>query len=333
VRRGRRRGAGERAAGGRRKKGFCISYTPRRSSRARSLRKPLHGERRRFSALGRDTRCTPPTNSSLIIFVELQGKLAADGSNAQDRCEDLLTSTFFGAIRYLPAHEGLLPILNAARRVSLENGNLATARQTSWIPSEQVASFDIDFWPHVGEKAEPDLLVRLLDPTGLLVHLITIEVNLWSPKSGRPQVEVADADDGNPDALVAGCGQDQLVKYWQRICPLRGDTPASLIYLTAHVSPPERDLRESLESCPERIGRTNDLFHHPRAHPPCPPAVLPLGPAPGVGPPSAARPRRVCPRAPHTPRSPSPATPALSGVALRTCLVSDDILDHQRSPL
>jgi hypothetical protein len=81
----------------------------------------------------------------------------------------------------------------------------------------------------------------------------------------------------------------------------------------------------------ESIGNANGLFHHPRAHPPRPPAVLPLGPAPGVGPPAQrARPRRVCPRAPRAPGSHSPATPVLSGLALRTCLVLGERLQALR---
>src|SRR5262249_11892109 len=50
-----------------------------------------------------------------------------------------------------------------------------------------------------------------------------------------------------------------------------------------------------------------------------PPAVLPLRPAPGISPP-AQRARRVCPREPRASESHAPATLALSGFALRTCL-------------
>jgi hypothetical protein len=78
-------------------------------------------------------------------------------------------------------------------------------------------------------------------------------------------------------------------------------------------------------------GNSNGLFHHPRAHPPCPPAVLPLAPAPGVGPPAQRRrPYQVCPRARRAPGSHSPATPALSGLALWTCLVLGERLQALR---
>jgi hypothetical protein len=69
------------------------------------------------------------------------------------------------------------------------------------------------------------------------------------------------------------------------------------------------------------IGNSNDLFHHPRAHHRAPQPSSRWGPRLGAAlPPSATRPRRVCPRALHAPGSHAPATPALSGLALRTCL-------------
>jgi hypothetical protein len=57
---------------------------------------------------------------------------------------------------------------------------------------------------------------------------------------------------------------------------------------------------------PGRIGNSNSLFHHLRAHPPCLPAVLPLGPAlPGAPPP------------PHPRSAASPCGPAWCG--MRDC--------------
>jgi hypothetical protein len=62
-------------------------------------------------------------------------------------------------------------------------------------------------------------------------------------------------------------------------------------------------------------------FSTTRARTPRAPSHPPAGPALGAArPPSAARSRRVYPRGPRAPESHAPAPPALSGVALQTCL-------------
>lgn len=52
-----------------------------------------------------------------MLFAERHGKLGRDGSLAHDRAEDLLTSTAFQLLRYLPPHDGLFAVLNRVRAV------------------------------------------------------------------------------------------------------------------------------------------------------------------------------------------------------------------------
>ena len=48
-----------------------------------------------------------------MIFAELHGKLGTDYSLAHERAEDLLTSSAFQLLRYLPPQRGLVALLRA----------------------------------------------------------------------------------------------------------------------------------------------------------------------------------------------------------------------------
>jgi len=190
-----------------------------------------------------------------MIFAEIHGKLGADGSRAHERSEDLLTSTVFGLLRYLPPRDGLVAVLMKSRRVSSEAGAIRTSPSDSWLALDQVSSVEVDFWPSGLENAEPDLLIRLLDSHSTVAHLIALEVKLWSPKSGT----VSKDDDASKDGEVEGSSllpdRDQLVKYWRRLQRIAGNATPTVVYLTPHPSPPEADLRDSLAICPSmRLG-------------------------------------------------------------------------------
>lgn len=183
-----------------------------------------------------------------MIFAELRGKLGPNAANADDRSEDLLTSTVFGLLRYISPNEGLLAILRKAKRLELCGNSLAALHREAWLDTPRVDSFNIEFWPTIGERSEPDILIRLKDSAGVLVHLILIEVKLWSPKSGGP-VETDDDTEEGARQIVGD--SDQLVKYWRGLQRIKGDAAASLVYLTPHITPPFSELKESIELCPE----------------------------------------------------------------------------------
>ncbi|HUX02753.1 MAG TPA: hypothetical protein VMY35_17460, partial [Phycisphaerae bacterium] len=50
-----------------------------------------------------------------MIEADLRGKLGRDASLAHDRAEDLLTSTVFGVLRYIPERTGVFPALMRSR--------------------------------------------------------------------------------------------------------------------------------------------------------------------------------------------------------------------------
>jgi hypothetical protein len=180
-----------------------------------------------------------------MIFAELHGKLGADYSRAHERAEDLLTSTVFGLLRYLPPADGLLAVLRRARPVRVSGQRVEVGEPgVDWFDLERVAEVRIDFWPPWGKHGEPDLLLTLRDGNRKPVAVVVIEAKLYSPKSGRASDDNSLADDAHDP--------DQLVNYWKGL-QSRDDVPAgkaSVIYLTRHGAPPIEELVESARRAP-----------------------------------------------------------------------------------
>jgi hypothetical protein len=190
-----------------------------------------------------------------MVDAEIRGKLGADASRAHDRAEDLLTSTVFGLLRYLPFEVGVLRVLSSAMPVAMLNGALhvehdddAAAR---WLGLTSVSSCQLSFWPSFGPHGEPDLLVTLFDRAGRPTHLLVIEAKLYSPKSGEAGDDDAGLAQDVPDP-------DQLVKYWQGLRGSRladADVPRTLLYLTSHPAAPSEELAATLARAPSmRLG-------------------------------------------------------------------------------
>ena len=57
-----------------------------------------------------------------MVMAELCGKVSRSGANISDRSEDLLTSDTFGALRYLPPDEGLIPMKGDVRDILTFSG-------------------------------------------------------------------------------------------------------------------------------------------------------------------------------------------------------------------
>lgn len=185
-----------------------------------------------------------------MIQAELHRKLGRDGTLAHSRSEDLLTSTVFGLIKHLPTEIVLLPLLERARRAELKEDAVEVQSDAEWMRLTGVRASAMTFWPRWQTYGEPDLLVKLLDGDGRVVHKVVIEAKLYSPKSNRAQ-ELEEIVDGQ-DSELKPASSDQLVRYWQylqRPCA-ENKMPATLVYLTAHSSPPGQDLRESLLKAP-----------------------------------------------------------------------------------
>ncbi len=172
-----------------------------------------------------------------MLFAELRGKLGRDGSRAHDRAEDLLTSTAFQLLRYLPLDVGLLSVLHRVRAVG-GNGRVTTDRPP-WLRLDDVTAAEYTFWPHWGKYGQPDVIVELHAGVRAVGRLV-IEVKLDAGKSGAD----ADVEDDTDEEVSS----DQLHKYWQGL-GLRANTgsPAlGVVYLTSHAVPPAEELAASV---------------------------------------------------------------------------------------
>ena len=186
-----------------------------------------------------------------MIEADLRGKLGYNAANAHERSEDLLTSTVFGLLRYLPAADAMFPLMEHAKPVELRAGKWTVIPTTKllrpWIDLSGATTFDVEFWPSFHPHGQPDILLTFRNAYRSPVHLVVVEAKLHSPKSGDGA-----ADDENVDAQVPpeiSMPRDQLCRYWDGLLKHHSLPPSqcSVIYLTAHATPPLDDLNSSLE--------------------------------------------------------------------------------------
>ena len=157
-----------------------------------------------------------------MVMAELCGKISRSGSNISDRSEDLLTSDVFGALRYLPPNEGLIPILCAAKNFSdvecLEFGEGEVLKEML-------------FWNRL-TKSEPDVIVVFEKA------IVFIEVKYLSSKSGHYSEELESTTN------LEAASSDQLYREFIDLHNFKGKFERRfLIYLSAHRKKPEEDLR------------------------------------------------------------------------------------------
>lgn len=171
-----------------------------------------------------------------MLFAERHRKLGRDGSRAHDRAEDLLTSTAFQLLRYLPLADGLLAVLGRVRAVGADGQIQPTA--PTWCDLTDITAVKYDFWPHWGQHGQPDVVLTLHAADAVLGRLV-VEVKLDSGKSGSAEDEAAADEVETPDP-------DQLRKYWQGLRATPGGPALGVVYLTSHPVPPTDELAESV---------------------------------------------------------------------------------------
>jgi hypothetical protein len=160
-----------------------------------------------------------------MIRAWLGGKL----SREQENLEDLLTSTVFGLLQYVPESDGLLPFLAKARDREGRDplSSLAKGTRAEYL-----------FWPRWDEKGgtvcEPDLLIQI-ENDDTRVDVI-VEVKFRSGKSGG-------------GGAVHGRPSDQLAREWAAwwAWPERTAKSGILVYLTADFAIPRGELSQSSE--------------------------------------------------------------------------------------
>ncbi len=184
-----------------------------------------------------------------MLFAERHGKLGRDGSRVHDRAEDLLTSTVFQLLRYLPPHDGLFAVLNRVRAVRWDGVRaVVDSARPAWLSAlDSATDYKLTFWLHWGKDVgQPELVIELKSLDKPLARFL-VEVKLDSGKS-----QLADDEPGQPEPAPAK-PKDQLFRYWNHLAGLNnaeGFPPGGLVYLTAHATPPLDDLAESLRQQP-----------------------------------------------------------------------------------
>ncbi|MBU9711605.1 hypothetical protein [Evansella tamaricis] len=176
-----------------------------------------------------------------MIQAQLMGKVSSSVQNS----EDVLTSTIFGLLRYLPDNELLIEIFNSARNLE---------KQTLQIKRDELIEVDYYFWPKLA-NSEPDLILTLKYQTGE-VHLICIEAKYFSGKSSIEDetVDVEERTNAQRDQIgreIEDILNESTCLTLGLICEDRS-VKRSMIYLTFESYIPYEDLESSLEAVAQR---------------------------------------------------------------------------------
>jgi hypothetical protein len=182
-----------------------------------------------------------------VTIAEIHGKMPIAGS------EDLLTASVFGAFRYLPAREGIIGFLRSL-------GGAAPA-----IPEpDEEDQCTVHFWPMgLLRRREPDVLLEL-SIGGRLWH-VAGEAKYFSGPSDREddelehQGEVLRTGNQLADEYIDLChGHYEVYDGSWRGRKIVLESPLEhrlLLYLTAHIFPPQDDLKRSISYIPDLGGR------------------------------------------------------------------------------
>jgi hypothetical protein len=123
-----------------------------------------------------------------MIEAVVKRKLGSSQSRAYERSEDLLTSTAFGLLRYLPHELGIIALLRRTRQVYFDGSDLAVdsdeSRNEEWLGMHTAVRCEFEFWPRLDQHGQPDILLRLFDNTNTCIHLVVVEVKFDAIKSG-----------------------------------------------------------------------------------------------------------------------------------------------------
>ena len=167
-----------------------------------------------------------------MTIAEIHGKISSSGSNISDRLEDLLTSDVFGPLRYLPAADGILPVLRKARNYKGEKLSICDG---------STCELKLQFWPRFTHserdaQVEPDVVVEYGK------HVVMIEAKYLSGKSGggEDDFESIGSETASSDQLAKEF--HVLKEHYSSYCK------HTLIYLTAHNTFPENDINEGCSS-------------------------------------------------------------------------------------
>ncbi|MFW6002668.1 MAG: hypothetical protein ACOCQD_04945 [archaeon] len=166
-----------------------------------------------------------------MIDAELKGKIP----EVQNR-EDILTSNYFGLLKYCTMRTFSHVFLSAARNLEGKQFNI------SCIPDNW--DFELVFWPRFHDNSEPDLLVLIKNSSLQIKYLFLIEVKYFSQQnmySASYEFESHKYENQLSREFfnlfqVKNIGQFEIAK----------DVKRFLIYLTADYSVPYDDFSSAI---------------------------------------------------------------------------------------
>jgi len=173
-----------------------------------------------------------------MLLAETHGK----GRSEVEDDEDLLTSTVFGHLRYVP------PPVFWGRFLAMAKGTggrpLAEALRLSEGGFAAYRQLIVDFWPRSLNNWEPDLILRFMGD-GLPVVILVVEVKLWSGKSGEGE-------------------DDQLGRYLLLLDQIEKDCGSGILARTALIYLTPRDacaeIERTLQAVQDRSRYEGRLF-------------------------------------------------------------------------
>lgn len=177
-----------------------------------------------------------------MVQAEIHGKVPAEIRGD----EDVLTSTVFGLLEFVPLDLVLLPWMATARNLAGRPPPLEMAYSFSGVAFRYWPRF-----PELGDRTELDLLLSLLRPDGS-ADLVALEVKYRSGPSGWPVARELD-----------GSVRGQLGREWAIVAHLpAGDAPGApsmvarrlLLYVTPEPSKPRVAMRAMVDEVTQKNG-------------------------------------------------------------------------------
>ncbi len=179
---------------------------------------------------------------SRLLLAELSGKGRRDLEND----EDMLTSTVFGILKYLPLSVFWETFLTRAR--SATDISFVDRCAESGVNLHAYADVTIHPWPVCEGLGEPDLVI-ILSGRGQSPVCFIIEAKLWSGKSGT----------GEEDQLVRYLRILENESWLSRVAGIREScVRPGVIYLCARAA--WADIRGSIEAAPNPRSAEQSLF-------------------------------------------------------------------------
>lgn len=152
--------------------------------------------------------------------------------------EDLLTSSAFGLMKYLPVDPFWTALFAASPCASGQGNLLDHVREEAGHHGASLAQYThvrLAFWPSHDVHKEPDILAALIGPEAPPLTFV-IEVKLWSGKS-----------DGEQDQLKRYLSALHDQAFVESVLGVRAARPVGLLYVTPYDA--AADLEESRAAC------------------------------------------------------------------------------------